>query len=49
MVQPDQAIGPRVSSRSERMQHGIESAEDLFPFLDRAELEANMSIPLLEQ
>ena len=49
MVEPDHAIGPRVTSRL-----GVNGAmvssplEDLFPFLDRAELRANMLVPLLD-
>ena len=50
MVQPDQAIGPRVSSRIRTDGSMVSSPlEDLFPFLDRTELEANMFIPLVEQ
>lgn len=50
MVQPDQAIGPRVSSRIRADGSMVSSPlEDLFPFLDRAELKANMFIPLVEQ
>lgn len=49
MVQPDQPIGPRVSSRI-RSDGAMVSTplEDLFPFLNRDELKANMMIPLLE-
>ncbi|WP_220813423.1 thiamine pyrophosphate-binding protein [Pseudomonas paralcaligenes] len=48
MVQPDQAIGPRVTSKIG--QNGVmvsSPLEDLFPFLDRDELRANMLVPLV--
>lgn len=49
MVQPDQAIGPRVSSRIRSDGTMVSTPlEDLFPYLDRDELKANMMIPLLE-
>jgi len=50
MVQPDQAIGPRVTSKI-RSDGSMVSRplEDLFPLLARDELAANMSIPLLEE
>lgn len=49
LVQPDQAIGPRVSSRIRSDGSMVSTPlEDLFPFLDREELAANMAIPLLE-
>ncbi len=49
MIQPDQAIGPRVSSRIRADGSMVSSPlEDLFPFLDRDELRANMLIPLLD-
>ena len=50
MIQPDQAIGPRVTSKI-RSDGSMVSRplEDLFPFLDREELKSNMSIPLLEE
>jgi acetolactate synthase-1/2/3 large subunit len=49
MVQPDQAIGPRVSSRIKSDGTMVSTPlEDLFPFLDRDELKANMMVPLLE-
>lgn len=50
MVEPDQAIGPRVTSRIG--QNGAmvsRPLEDLFPFLEPEELQANMLIPLVEQ
>jgi acetolactate synthase I/II/III large subunit len=50
MVQPDQAIGPRASSRIRSDGSMVSTPlEDLFPFLDREELKANMSIPLIEE
>jgi acetolactate synthase-1/2/3 large subunit len=50
MVQPDQAIGPRASSKLRSDGSMVSSPlEDLFPFLDRDELRANMSIPLIEE
>lgn len=50
MVAPDQSIGPRVSSVV-RHDGSIVSRpmEDLWPFLDRDELRANMMVPLLAQ
>ncbi len=49
IVQPDQTIGPRVSSRIRSDGTMVSTPlEDLFPFLDRDELKANMMIPLLE-
>jgi acetolactate synthase-1/2/3 large subunit len=50
MVAPDQAIGPRVSSVL-RPDGSIVSRplEDLWPFLDRDELRANMLIPMLDE
>ena len=50
MVQPDQPIGPRASSKI-RSDGSIVSSplEDLFPFLDRDELRANMLIPLIDE
>lgn len=49
MVRPDQMIGPRVSSRIKADGSMVSTPlEDLFPFLDRDELKANMAIPLLE-
>lgn len=50
MVQPDQAIGPRITSRIG--QNGVmvsSPLEDLFPFLDRDELAANMLIPMVSE
>ncbi|MNP64515.1 hypothetical protein D3C76_1600180 [compost metagenome] len=49
MVEPDQAIGPRVTSRIG--ENGVmvsRPLEDLFPFLEPEELRANMLIPLVE-
>jgi len=50
MVAPDQAIGPRVSSAL-RPDGSIVSRplEDLWPFLDREELRANMLIPTIDE
>ena len=49
MVQPDQAIGPRASSRIRSDGSMVSTPlEDLFPFLDREELKANMLVPLIE-
>jgi acetolactate synthase I/II/III large subunit len=49
MVQPDQGIGPRVSSIIKGDGIMVSSPlEDLYPFLDRDELRSNMFIPLLE-
>jgi len=49
MVEPDQAIGPRVTSRLGANGAMVSSPlEDLFPFLERDELRANMLVPLLE-
>lgn len=48
MVEPDQAIGPRItSSIGENGKMVSRPLEDLFPFLDREELKANMLIPLV--
>lgn len=48
MVEPDQAIGPRITSRIGQNGQMVSSPlEDLFPFLDRDELKANMLIPLV--
>jgi acetolactate synthase-1/2/3 large subunit len=49
MVQPDQAIGPRASSKI-KSDGTMRSTplEDLFPFLEREELKSNMLIPLIE-
>lgn len=50
MVQPDQAIGPRASSRIRSDGSMVSTPlEDLFPFLEREELKANMLIPLIEE
>jgi acetolactate synthase I/II/III large subunit len=49
MVEPDQAIGPRVTSRLGANGAMVSSPlEDLFPFLEREELRANMLVPLLD-
>jgi acetolactate synthase I/II/III large subunit len=50
IVAPDQAIGPRVSS-AVRADGSMVSRplEDLWPFLDREELRANMLIPTLDE
>jgi acetolactate synthase-1/2/3 large subunit len=49
MVQPDQTIGPRVSSRLGRDGAMISTPlEDLFPFLEREEFRSNMLVPLVE-
>jgi acetolactate synthase-1/2/3 large subunit len=50
VVAPDQAIGPRVSSAL-RPDGSIVSRplEDLWPFLDRDELRANMLIPTIDE
>jgi acetolactate synthase-1/2/3 large subunit len=50
VVAPDQAIGPRISSAL-RPDGSIVSRplEDLWPFLDRDELRANMLIPTLDE
>ncbi len=48
-VLPNQAIGPRVSSRVRADGSMVSTPlEDLFPFLDRSELKSNMLVPLLE-
>jgi len=48
MVEPDQAIGPRITSRIGENGVMVSSPlEDLFPFLEREELKANMLIPLV--
>lgn len=48
MVEPDQAIGPRVTSRLGANGAMVSSPlEDLFPFLERDELRANMLVALL--
>jgi acetolactate synthase I/II/III large subunit len=50
VVAPDQAIGPRVSS-AVRADGSMVSRplEDLWPFLDRDELRANMLVPMLDE
>ena len=49
VVEPNQRIGPRVSSalRSDGTMVS-RPLEDLFPFLDREELRANMIVPMLD-
>lgn len=49
MVESDQAIGPRITSKIGQNGAMVSSPlEDLFPFLDRDELRANMLIPLVD-
>lgn len=49
MVQPDQTIGPRVSSRLGKDGAMVSTPlEDLFPFLEREEFRSNMLVPLVE-
>ena len=50
MVQPDQAIGPRVTSKLGKDGSMVSSPlEDLSPFLEREEFHANMIIPAVEE
>jgi acetolactate synthase-1/2/3 large subunit len=50
MVQPDQAIGPRITSKLGSNGVMVSSPlEDLFPFLGREELCSNMLIPVIEE
>lgn len=50
MVEPDQAIGPRITSKIGQNGAMVSSPlEDLFPFLERDELRANMLIPLVDE
>lgn len=50
VVEPDQAIGPRIASRLGQNGNMVASPlEDLSPFLPRDELAANMLIPLAEE
>jgi len=50
MVQPDQAIGPRITSKLGNNGLMVSSPlEDLFPFLEREELRSNMLIPVIEE
>lgn len=50
MVPPEQAIGPRITSKIGQNGAMVSSPlEDLFPFLDRDELRANMLIPLVDE
>jgi acetolactate synthase-1/2/3 large subunit len=49
IINPDQPIGPRVSSRLDKDGRMISTPlEDLFPFLDRSEFNENMLIKPLE-
>ncbi len=49
MVQPDQAIGPRITSKLGGNGVMVSSPlEDLFPFLEREEFCSNMLIPVIE-
>jgi acetolactate synthase-1/2/3 large subunit len=49
MVQPDQTIGPRITSKLGKDGTMVSSPlEDLFPFLERAEFLSNMLIPHLK-
>lgn len=49
MVESDQAIGPRITSKIGQNGTMVSSPlEDLFPFLERDELRANMLIPLVD-
>lgn len=50
MVQPDQAIGPRITSKLGNNGAMVSSPlEDLFPFLGREEFRSNMLIPAIEE
>lgn len=50
MVPPEQAIGPRITSKIGQNGAMVSSPlEDLFPFLGRDELRANMLIPLVDE
>jgi acetolactate synthase-1/2/3 large subunit len=50
MVQPDQAIGPRITSKLGGNGVMVSSPlEDLFPFLEREEFCSNMLIPAIEE
>jgi acetolactate synthase-1/2/3 large subunit len=50
MVQPDQTIGPRITSKLGKDGAMVSSPlEDLFPFLERTEFRSNMIIPYLEE
>ncbi len=50
MVPPEQAIGPRITSKIGQNGAMVSSPlEDLFPFLERDELRANMLIPLVDE
>jgi acetolactate synthase-1/2/3 large subunit len=50
MVQPDQTIGPRVTSNLGKDGAMVSSPlEDLFPFLEREEIRSNMLVPLIEE
>jgi acetolactate synthase-1/2/3 large subunit len=50
MVQPDQAIGPRITSKLGNNGAMVSNPlEDLFPFLEREEFCSNMLIPVIEE
>ncbi len=50
MVQPDQAIGPRITTKLGSNGGMVSSPlEDLFPFLERDEFCSNMLIPAIEE
>jgi acetolactate synthase I/II/III large subunit len=50
MVQPDQPIGPRITSKLGKDGAMVSSPlEDLFPFLEREEIRSNMLVPLIEE
>ena len=50
MVQPDQTIGPRITSKLGKDGSMVSSPlEDLSPFLEREEFHANMIIPVIEE
>jgi acetolactate synthase-1/2/3 large subunit len=50
MVQPDQAIGPRITSKLGNNGAMVSSPlEDLFPFLEREEFCSNMLIPVITE
>ena len=49
-VQPDQTIGPRITSKLGKDGAMVSSPlEDLFPFLEREEFRSNMLIPVIEE
>jgi len=50
LVEPDQPIGPRATSRIGANGAMVSSPlEDLYPFLDREELQANMLVPMIRE